>query len=56
MWAENQGHSIPNARAVADGMTAADAKISEMGLGKTEATSMMKAEIQRIGQEIFGSK
>ncbi|WP_175887260.1 DUF6531 domain-containing protein [Burkholderia contaminans] len=56
MWAENQGHSIPNARAVADGMTAADAKISEMGLGKAEATSMMKAEIQRIGQEIFGSK
>ncbi|MET1536898.1 RHS repeat protein [Burkholderia sola] len=40
---------------VADGMTAADAKISEMGLGKTEATSMIKAEIQRIGQEIFGS-
>jgi RHS repeat-associated protein len=54
MWAENQGHSITNAEAVATKLEAADKAISEENLPPDQATQQMKAALQRIGQEVFG--
>jgi hypothetical protein len=55
MWAQNSGHSVTNAKAVADRLTQADAAISRQDLSPPDATAAMTAELQRIGQSIFGS-
>ncbi|WP_338638386.1 RHS repeat-associated core domain-containing protein [Burkholderia pyrrocinia] len=53
MWATNTGHSAVNAKAVADAWTKSDARISAMDLPYAEGQAAMKAELQRIGREVF---
>ena len=48
------GASVVNAKAVADGLERADAVVSRMDVSPPEATALMKAELQRVGQTIFG--
>ena len=54
MWAPNRGHSVANARRVADELEAADTRISSQKLAPSEATSAMKGELQKIGLAVFG--
>ncbi|KQM23712.1 MULTISPECIES: RHS repeat-associated core domain-containing protein [unclassified Sphingomonas] len=54
MWAPNRGHSVTNARQVADGLEAADTRISSQNLSPADATSAMKGELQKIGSSVFG--
>ncbi|MNR65176.1 hypothetical protein D3C85_1881020 [compost metagenome] len=55
MWAENQGHTIANARLVASKLEAADKAVMARDLPFKDAVSEMKSELQKIGTEIFGS-
>ncbi|MFE4154637.1 RHS repeat-associated core domain-containing protein, partial [Kosakonia sp. YIM B13587] len=55
MWAENRGHTVANAKLVANKLEAAHEVISSRGLNAVEATNEMKAALQRIGMEVFGS-
>ncbi|WP_181432179.1 RHS repeat domain-containing protein, partial [Pseudomonas jessenii] len=55
MWAENQGHTIANARLVASKLEAADTAVMARDLPFKDAVSVMKSELQKIGAEIFGS-
>ncbi|WDF97244.1 hypothetical protein PSR30_12450 [Pectobacterium carotovorum subsp. carotovorum] len=54
MWAENKGHSIANAKLVADKLEAAHEVISSKGLSALKATGEMKSALQKIGLEVFG--
>ena len=54
MWAENEGHTVSNAKAVADGLEAADADVSSQNLPSDQATALMKQHLQRIGGSVFG--
>ena len=56
MWAENQGHTIANARLVAAKLESADNVITAHNLRFEDAVINMKAELQAIGAEIFGMK
>ncbi|RQU68076.1 hypothetical protein DF141_28135 [Burkholderia cenocepacia] len=53
MWAPNEGHSAVNAKAVADAWEKSDARISAMDLPRAEGQAAMRAELQRIGREVF---
>ncbi|MEE4375881.1 RHS repeat-associated core domain-containing protein, partial [Pseudomonas alliivorans] len=55
MWAENQGHTIANAKAVASRLEAADKAIMARDLPFGSAVSEMKTELQKIGAEVFGT-
>jgi hypothetical protein len=55
MWAENQGHTIANAKLVASKLEAADKSIMARDLPFEKAVSAMKAELQKIGAEVFGN-
>ncbi len=54
MWAENRGHSISNAQAVASKLEAADKLIMSKDLPFSDAVESMKGELQKIGAEVFG--
>nr|WP_264080340.1 RHS repeat-associated core domain-containing protein [Taylorella equigenitalis] len=55
MWAPNKGHSLENAKRVADMLEEADKKIQRDGGNPCEkcAQDRMIAELQRIGSEVF---
>lgn len=55
MWAENRGHTVANAKLVANKLEAAHEAISSKGLSTIEATNEMKTALQKIGIEVFGS-
>ncbi|HEN8731525.1 TPA: RHS repeat protein, partial [Pseudomonas putida] len=54
MWAENQGHTIANARMVASKLEAADKVIMAQDMSFSKAVAAMKGELQKIGVEVFG--
>lgn len=55
MWAETRGHTIANAKLVAEKLESAHEVISNRGLLALEARGEMKLALQKIGLEIFGS-
>ncbi|WP_371856621.1 hypothetical protein [Aeromonas hydrophila] len=55
MWAENKGHTVANAKLVADKLEAADRLISGKVLAPEGAVIEMKSALQKIGFDIFGS-
>ncbi|MCQ1992655.1 RHS domain-containing protein, partial [Pseudomonas sp. Eb3] len=54
MWAENQGHTIANAKLVAGKLEAADKAIMAQDLPFNKEAFAMTGELQKIGAEIFG--
>ncbi|GLR36214.1 hypothetical protein GCM10011247_16110 [Pseudomonas plecoglossicida] len=54
MWAENQGHTIANAKMVAAKLEAADNAILAQDMPFGKAVAAMKGELQKIGAEVFG--
>lgn len=48
MWAENQGHTIANARMVASKLEAADKVIMAQDMSFSKAVAAMKGELQKL--------
>ena len=55
MWAENKGHTIANARLVANKLEAAHVNISSMGLNKIDSVKEMRLALQKNRLEVFGN-
>lgn len=56
MWTEKiGGHTVANAKLVANKLETAHEAISSRGFNTVDATNEMKAALQRMGMEVFGS-
>lgn len=54
---KNKGHSLENAKAIADKLESADAAIMNKGLSPSEpaAKAEMEAALQQAGIDVFGN-
>ena len=55
MWAPNQGHTVANAKLVANKLEAEHKAIMAKDLPFEKAVSAMKGELQKIGAEVFSN-